>query len=160
MARLHRLRPLLLIAGCMLWLASGKALAQDQIAVIISSQAPAMSLDSATLRGIYLKKIFLNDRGDALIPVNLPAKHPLRRAFTRATMHLSDNQLRSYWNRRYFQGISPPYVLASQQAVVRFVASTPGAVGYINPCYLNASVRVLMLLRTSLPDAATTRCPS
>lgn len=160
MDRLHRLRSFLLIAGCMLWLGSDEALAQDQIAVIISSKAPAMSLDSATLRGIYLKKIFLNDHGDALIPVNLPAKHPLRQAFTRATMRLSDNQLRSYWNRRYFQGISPPYVLASQEAVVRFVASTPGAVGYVNPCYLNAGVRVLMLLPASLPDEATARCPS
>jgi len=160
MARLRHFLSPLLIACCTLWLGNGKALAQDQIAVIISSQAPSMPLDSATLRAIYLKKIFLNDRGDALIPVNLPAKHPLRQAFTRVTMHMSDSQLRSYWNRRYFQGISPPYVLASQEAVVRFVASTPGAVGYIHPCYLNASVRLLMLLPANLPDEAAAHCPS
>jgi len=111
------------------------------------------------LRSIYLKKIFLSKYGESLIPVNLPADDPVRHAFSRSAIHMSDNQLRNYWNRRYFQGISPPYVLGSQEAVVRFVASTPGAIGYVNPCYLNPTVRQLLLLPAALSDEARP-CPS
>jgi hypothetical protein len=44
----------------------------------------------------------------------------------------------------YFHGLLPPHVLASTEAVLRFVASTPGAIGYVPLC--DADARVTMLL--------------
>ena len=36
-----------------------------------------------------------------------------------------------YWNERYFHGTRPPPSLASEQAVLLYVARTRGGVGYV-----------------------------
>ncbi|MEJ2346085.1 MAG: hypothetical protein P8076_00835 [Gammaproteobacteria bacterium] len=128
-----------------LWAGGGGARAAG-IAVIVARSGPRLELDRATLRDIYLKKVFVSARGVAFIPVNLPPDHVLRRAFSRALLHESGDQLQAYWNQRYFHGVRPPYVLGSQTAVVRFVARTPGAVGYVAPCRVDSSVRRILLL--------------
>lgn len=135
--------------------------AGEQVAVVVSSKLSGVELDDATLRAIYLKKIFLDRTGTSLIPVNLPPDSPLRQLFARGVIHMGESQLRDYWNRRYFQGVSPPYVLGSQKAVVRFIASTPGAIGYVRPCFADSTVRKVLLLELpgTLKDAAES-CPT
>ncbi|WP_329741849.1 hypothetical protein [Dyella sp. A6] len=133
-----------LLATCVASLA--QAGAPVRIAVIVGATAPKMALNRDALRDIYLKKIFVDDGGHRLIPVNLPPASPLREAFTHSLIRMPDNLLQNYWNRQYFQGVSPPYVLASQQAVVRFVASTPGAIGYIASCFVKPGVHVALWL--------------
>lgn len=129
-----------------------------KIVVITARQVPRLSFDHYTLRNVFLRKIFVDKDGKRLIPVNLPARSPLREAFVQEVTHLPDAQRDSYWNRQYFQGVSPPYVLASQQAVVRFVATTPGAIGYVASCQVNSSVRVVFELGT-LNAASAAACP-
>lgn len=142
------------------------ALAKDandrQVAVIVSRQAPVTAIDSNLLRSVFLKKVFLDPANQVYVPVNLPPDSKLRRDFTLAVIHLDEPQLQSYWNRQYFQGISPPFVLGSQTAVVDFVAKTPAAVGYVRPCFANAKVKVVLLLTVigKLADAASEHCPS
>ena len=65
---------------------------------------------------------------------------------------MSELRLQNYWNQQYFQGVSPPYVLGSEAAVVEFVAKTPGAIGYVEPCFVTADVAIVQLL--TLPAAA------
>lgn len=142
------------------------AMAKDagdmRIAVIVSRLAPLTTIDRNLLRSVYLKKIFLDATNRAYVPVNLPPDSMLRRDFTFAVIHLDEPQLQSYWNRQYFQGISPPFVLGSQTAVVDFVSKTPGAVGYVRLCYINTQVKVVLLLRPSgaPADGAPEPCPS
>ena len=146
--RQHLLAVLLLSGFLLLAPISGHT--EEQVAIVVSSKAAAIALDDATLRAIYLKKIFLDQAGESLIPVNLPADHPLRQAFSLSVIHMGETQLRNYWNRRYFQGVSPPYVLGSQKAMVRFIAATPGAIGYVSPCFVDSSVRTVLLM--TIPD--------
>ncbi len=132
-----------------------------QLAIITAPGAPGFKLDSNTLRNVYLKKIFLDDRGQRLTPVNLPSRTRLRGALTRAILHMDDNQLQDYWDKQYFQGVSPPYVLASPDAVVQFVAKTPGALGYVAACQVDASVCVVMTLALpARPGDQPPACPS
>ncbi len=53
------------------------------------------------------------------------------------------------------QGISPPHVVASQEAVMRFVANTPGVIGYVAACKVDKRVKVIYRLKTKkkLPDS-------
>jgi len=134
------------------------AFADEPVVVVVSSQTRGVDLDLATLRTVYLKKLFLDKAGESLVPVNLPADDPLRQAFTSTVIHMDALQLRNYWNRRYFQGVSPPYVLGSQQAVIRFIATTPGAIGYISPCLVDSRVRIVMRLELPTDGAAATAC--
>jgi len=122
------------------------ASATDAIVVIVSGNSPDYSIQRVKLRDIYLKKIFLDDSGQPFIPVNLPPGNPLRRSVTEILFNKTIQQLQNYWNQRYFQGIAPPYVLDSQEAVVQFVAKTPGAIGYIASCRLDARVKPVLTL--------------
>ena len=136
----------------------------EDIAVIVARDAAATSasLDTGVLRDIYLKKIFLDAAGRKLIPVNLPADAPLREAFSQALFRKSSEELQDYWNQNYFHGITPPYVLGSEDAVVRFVAQTPGAIGYVATCHMTAAVQSVLTLpvgpETGVDAAAL--CPS
>ena len=125
--------------------------AGGEIAVIMAHDSKQVTLDRIRLRDVYLKKILISDDGTALIPVNLPPEHPLRLSLTETLFHKSAQQLQDYWNQRYFQGVTPPYVLHSQEAVVQFVAKTPGAIGYIAACRLDD--RVKGVLKVAVPAA-------
>ncbi len=140
----------LLAAGQQAWAA------QVQIAVITAPAEPHLSFDRDTLRNVYLKRIFVDAEGTKLTPVNLPPGTPVRDAFSRTVVRMSDERMQDYWDKQYFQGVSPPYVLGSDEAVVRFVATTPGAVGYVASCHVDASVHVVMLLPWT---GATPTCP-
>jgi len=127
------------------------AAAKDEIAVIVASDAAHLPLNRVILRDMYLKKIFVDSNGRPFIPVNLPPDNPLRRSLAQTLFNKSSQQLQDYWNQRYFQGVTPPYVLHSQEAVVQFVAKTPGAIGYIAACRLDT--RVKQVLAISAPPA-------
>jgi hypothetical protein len=127
------------------------AAAKDEIAIIVASDAAHPPLNLGILRDIYLKKIFVDSNGRPFIPVNLPPDNPLRRGLAQALFNKSSRQLQDYWNQRYFQGVTPPYVLHSQEAVVQFVAKTQGAIGYIAACRLDT--RVKQVLAISAPPA-------
>jgi ABC-type phosphate transport system substrate-binding protein len=132
-------------------LVCGAVSARDEIAVIVATDAPALQIDATLLRDIYLKKIFLDKHGQSFVPVNLPPDHPLRRALADSIYNKNTQQLQNYWNQRYFHGIMPPYVLNSQEAVLQFVAKTPGAIGYIASCRIDA--RVKLVLSISVPPS-------
>ncbi len=152
----HWLPALLLLTTC-----SGTTLAAGIVVIgqTGTSQAP---VDRSHLRNIFRRQLRVSPQGQVLVPVNLPASHPLRQAFTRIVLKHSPESMREYWNEQYFHGISPPYVLASQEAVIRFVSQTPGAIGYILECRIDARVQVL--LRVPIPpglqDALDEHCPS
>jgi ABC-type phosphate transport system substrate-binding protein len=135
-----------LLLGACLYALSTMVHAEVGIAVIVARDAPPLRLNRAMLRDIYLKKIFVDERGRALIPVNLPPDHALRLAMSHSLFHESDDALQRYWNERYFHGVRPPYVLGSQNAVLRFVAHTAGAIGYVAACRLGPAVRKVMVL--------------
>lgn len=134
--------------------------ASSQMAIITAPGTPRLAFNQNTLRNIYLKKIFVDGSGQRLTPVNLPSGAPLRGAFAHTILHMDDGQLQDYWDKQYFQGVSPPYVLASPDAVVQFVAKTPGAIGYVAACQVDASVRVVMTVTLpSRPGDEPPACP-
>jgi len=147
------LLPRLLLAALGL-IAAGSARSDPQIAVIVARDAPHIALAPATLRDIYLKKIFVDEHGHALVPANLPPGHALRRAFAADLFRRPQQALQRYWNERYFHGVRPPYVLGSQNAVLRFVAHTEGAIGYVASCRVDASVRTVLTLPVPAAERA------
>jgi ABC-type phosphate transport system substrate-binding protein len=123
---------------------------QDLLVIMAPAAAqPRLSRDELAL--IYkLKKRFWDD-GEHIHPVNLSAGHPLRRAFSAQVLGRSPEELEGYWRDQYFHGVLPPYVLASEEAVIRFVARTPGAIGYISHCQADQRVVVVMRLGGGAP---------
>jgi len=139
---------------------TGAAEPERAVAVIVAaSHGKNPGIEDLAL--IYRrKKLFWAD-GTKVNPVNLPSTHPLRRLFSQVVLGASPEDLEKYWNNMYFHGVSPPFVLSSEEAVMRFVAQTPGAVGYVSYCDVDTRVKVELVLTASGPiseDAAKATC--
>jgi len=133
-----------LLVGLAPWQA--RAGADAGIAVVSAPDGPHIASDRANLRDIFLKRIVIDDRGMALVPLNLPADDPVRLAFSVGLLGGRPESLDRYWSERYFHGTSPPYVVQSQEAMLRFIAETPGAIGYVASCRVDDRVQVLTRL--------------
>ena len=116
------------------------------IAVIMSESSTVSFLSNEKLALIFKRKRNFWDNGERIQPVNLPPAHPLRRAFSQQVFGRSPEELDDYWRDMYFHGVLPPFVLASEEAVIRFVATTPGAIGYVSACALDHRVTVVLRL--------------
>lgn len=136
------MRVLLLILG-FLWASPGQA---EGLLVIASPQVPDATISVKQLADIYsLKKTFWADASQ-VVAVNREASSAEREKFSGAVFNLSPQELAEYWNRLSFQGKLPPLVQTSDQAVLGFVRSVPGAIGYINANQVPTGVKVLLRL--------------
>ncbi len=124
-----------------------------ELVVITSSEMSFKKLTAAQVQRIFLRKERLTKSGKLWVPVNLKASHRPREIFTEKILQKSYFELERYWNEQYFNGISPPYVLASEEAVIRFVKETPFALGYILSCHVDARVKVVYSFRIRRSDA-------
>lgn len=119
---------------------------EETLAVIVAPQQAGRISGLADLALVYKRKRLLWEGGARMQPVNLPPEHALRRAFSQRVLNASPKGLAQYWSSMYFHGISPPHVLASEEAVLRFVAETPGAIGYVAACMVDQRVKPVLWL--------------
>lgn len=120
--------------------------AVEPLAVVTKADSPLAALSLENLKRVYLRKSLLDETGKRWIPLNMPPSSALRRAFSLALFAMLPEDQEEYWNNQYFQGINPPEVMASEEAVLRFVALTPGAVGYVRRQSVDARVKVLAVI--------------
>jgi ABC-type phosphate transport system substrate-binding protein len=128
--------------GCvwlMLWSASPflrvHALdAGDAFQVIAHPKTRSGVLTRDFVAQVFLKRVTRWSDGSAIRPVDQRPDAPVRRAFSERVLARSVTAVRSYWQQRIFSGRDlPPPELDSDDAVVRYVVNTPGAIGYIAP---------------------------
>ena len=131
------------------WVCLGPAWAvqaDDSIAVIVGKKPTNIGFDRANLEDIFLKRIQVDDSHAALAPINLAATDPIRVALSLDLFGQKPASLQRYWTERYFHGISPPYTVRSQESMLRFIADTPGAIGYVANCRVDDRVHVVARL--------------
>ncbi len=132
---------------CGLVLATPDAWAIEQpFAVITAPGATEHPLTRETISLIFRRKQNHWENGTRIQPVNLPPANPLRRAFSQSILGHSPEAMEDYWREMYFHGVLPPHVLASEEAVVIFVNSTPGAIGYVSTCVPEKGVKVVLMV--------------
>ena len=105
---------------------------------------------------IFKRKKLIWDDGNRLQPVNLPSDHPWRRLFSLRVMKSLPEAQAQYWNSMYYHGIYPPHVVASGEAMLRYVSETRGALGYIGACDVDARVKPVLWL---LPSGQVSETP-
>ena len=145
-----RLAPILLVAG---HLVGGTTAAVDpphpqSIAVVVGakSEIPEVTLDA--LRELYLRRRRVWPDGSRVIPVNLPVDSDTRRRFSKRVLGRLPQDLSGYWNRLYFDGIQPPVVLRTSEAVCAYLAVEPKAIGYVRVDEVDGEeCRVLFVLQ-------------
>lgn len=101
----------------------------DDLVVIAHPALP--KTDRITLQRLYTGRA-VSIGQQSVAPVNLPAGHPARDEFLQWVMEQNEEQYTGYWLvRRYVGKGSPPQELGSIDEVVKYVSTTPGAVGYV-----------------------------
>jgi hypothetical protein len=106
----------------------------DGYQVIVNAKNPTTSVNRELVTDIFLKRTTSWEGAGGALPVDLRLDSGVRAAFSRSVLKRSLAAVRSYWTQRIFSGREvPPPELESEAAVVRFVASHPGGVGYVSP---------------------------
>lgn len=138
------------------------SMAEDPvIAVIVSAQAAySVPVAANDLASVYWRKKLYDNNGKPLHPANLSSDHPLRLRFSQQVLHSSPRSQVGYWNELYFHGIQPPYSVESQEAMIRYVAYTESAIGYIDACKVDDRVRPVIWVASNkiLTDQPNLRC--
>jgi ABC-type phosphate transport system substrate-binding protein len=102
--------------------------------VIVNTKNSLGEARREVLADIFLKRATRWDTSESAAPVDLRPDSPARKAFSKGVLGRSVAAVRSYWTQRIFSGRDvPPPELPSEEAVGKFVATHPGAVGYIGP---------------------------
>ena len=117
----------LVIAGSVLWACS--ALATE---VVTHPAVPMDQLTVTQLRGIYSMRQQNWPDGTAVRVFVLPAKNQLHQAFAKEKLQMFPYQLDRIWQKITYSGLgAAPVVLSSEQQMREMVATTEGAIGYI-----------------------------
>jgi len=139
---------LLAVALACVALAPTRLAASDLRLKVIAHPTRAGALDQAVVRAIYLKQRQFWGDGKPTIPINREAGSDVREAFSEKVFGQGSGRLAAYWNQRYYEaGEFPPATLASDEAVLRFVAGNPDAIGYVAADTDTDSVAVVLTLR-------------
>ena len=134
------------IVACLFWQSLSFAAEAKVIAIITPNEPTSKTISLPELKLIYWRKKDYWANGKHIHPVNLPADHPLRMRFSSKVLGSLPNTQSNYWNEMYFHGISPPNVVNSEEAMLRYVADTSGAIGYINACNVDNRVKAIAWL--------------
>jgi len=102
------------------------------------------SLDSSDCSRIFLKKRQRWGDGTRIVPVDLSAASPVRRAFSRRVHHKPTVAVEAFWQKQLFTGQGvPPITLNSEADVIRYVKENPGAIGYVSPDVSTRGLKVI-----------------
>lgn len=116
--------------------ATGKSLL-----VIVAASAQVKDVSTASLRRIFQGLPTEFENGKRFIPLNHATGTPGRVQFDRAVLGLEPTQIGAFWiDRRIRDESPPPRTIPSPELALRIVASLPGAITYVYPEMVNATV--------------------
>lgn len=138
----------MLVVAAALWAGAAPTSGGEplELAVVVHPSRAA-TLTTETLRRIYLKRQRFWDDGRPIVAINQEVGTRARDAFTRVVFGDEAARLPAYWNAQYFHGVLPPITLGSEEAVMRYVASRPDAIGYVDARHVDATVATALTLR-------------
>lgn len=111
--------------------------------VLVIGHAGMGKLDAVTVQRIFTGKL-IKVGGVDITAVNLKPG-PVRDHFLQTFLNQNEEKYTAYWTTRHFIGKgAPPMELRNAAEVIKFVQSTPGAIGYIDENDLVPQVNVLV----------------
>ena len=100
--------------------------------VIVHPQVKGSQIPRSALTSIFLKQAPKWGDGTVVRPVDQSVQSLVRRSFSGDVLQQGIVEVQVYWQRKMSAGVVPPPVKTSDEDVVAFVASTPGAIGYVS----------------------------
>lgn len=118
------------------------------LVVIANSESGVSHLSKVQVINIFMGRSREFPNGRPAVPVDMPADNPTKALFYRVLVNRDLNQMAAYWSRFVFAGsTAPPYQAKSAQDVIEFVATHPGAVGYMESPVQDSRIRPVLVLK-------------
>jgi ABC-type phosphate transport system substrate-binding protein len=117
----------------------------DSFVLVANNNVPVDSVNSADAKGIFLGK--KGSWGDGTrVKLVIQSRSGVHATFVKSTTGKTAQQFATFWKKALFtgQGI-PPLNVTDDAAMVKRVASTPGAIGYVSKGYGAGSVKVIQV---------------
>lgn len=112
-----------------------------EILVIGHVNVPA--IDVPVIERIYTGRV-ISVSGVAITPVTLKAGMAERDRFLQRFLGQDEEKYTAYWTvRRYIGKGAPPHEFASAAELIRYIQSTPGAIGFVEDTDLPEDIQVL-----------------
>lgn len=129
------------IACCALFGITQPAFAADF--VVIVNPANSASIDEEQIAKIFLGQTKTFSNGTEATPID-QKEGAIREEFGNKVLKKNPSQLKAQWARQIFTGgAKPPKEMGSDEEILKFVASTPGAIAYVDASKVNKTVKVI-----------------
>jgi ABC-type phosphate transport system substrate-binding protein len=114
--------------------------------VIVNKANPVKTLPTVELRRIFMKQSRMWPHAEPMVPVDWESTAEIRQVFSKQVLNRSVREMAEYWVQQSMtQGIAPPSTQRSARAILRFVASVPGAISYVPPGEVDDTVNVVAI---------------
>jgi hypothetical protein len=112
--------------------------------VVIIGHENVPKIDVVAVQKIYSGK-FISVDGVNVTPVSLKAGSLQREEFLKNFMNQDEEKYTAYWTvRKYVGKGTPPNEVETTADVIKFIQSTPGAVGYLDESEVKDGVHILL----------------
>ncbi len=110
--------------------------------VVVNQSNSVTTLSLTDLQRMFRKQTRMWPHGETVVPVDWDATSEIRQEFSKRVLNRSVREMGEYWVQQSItQGLTPPTTLRSARAILRFVASVPGAIGYVPAVDLDDTVK-------------------
>ncbi|MCE8021009.1 hypothetical protein HOP51_12945 [Halomonas sp. MCCC 1A11036] len=119
---------------------------ERQVVLIAHPTVANTSLTRDTTRAIFAMRQRSWPDGQAVRVFVLPNDHPVHARFAKERLSVYPHQLQLAWDRMVFSGTGQaPSQVNTQSEMLERVATTPGALGYLEREYLDERVQVITM---------------
>ena len=124
----------------------------SQVAIIAHKTVPADSISKIQLIDYFSRDIKTWDNDIPIVIVDLKEKGEVKKTFYKY-LGKSSSRMKSIWMKKKLSGEgNPPASLISEEEVLKKVASTPGAIGFISRSKVTDEVKVLRIIEKILSE--------
>ena len=111
---------------------AGTSPAAEDFQVIVNAASSSAEMERAEVARFFLRQSLKWSDGQTVLPIDQSSRSAVREAFSKGVLKQPLPAVDTYWQRQIASGRAlPPPVKTSDAEVLAYVASTPGAIGYV-----------------------------
>lgn len=127
-------------------LAGSVAAAEAEVAVIANPSVPVTHMTSTDLLDVYTGDVREWKDGAPVIVFDLKPRSAIKDAFYKF-LGKSSSRMKSIWMKNMLSGDGrPPQARETEEEILQTIASTPGAIGYVNRALVTEGVVELVVI--------------
>ena len=123
-----------------------------QVAIIANKSVPANEISSTQVLDFYTGDVRVWEDGKPVIVFDLKPKGEVKTTFY-DFLGKTTSRMKSIWMKNMLSGEGdPPEALPSESEMLRKVADTPGAIGFVSEKTASLEVKVLAIIQENKED--------